>query len=160
MSRIDIHGRLVGKNGRMTSGLFSSDEQVYSTPRALFDSVDREFGFDLDVCATAANAKCKRFFTIADDGLRQKWDGVCWMNPPYDDVMSWMAKAWMEAGNGCTVVSLLPARTDTAWFHIYAAKGEIRFIRGRLRFEGQKSSSPFPSILVIFRPRSADAEGS
>jgi phage N-6-adenine-methyltransferase len=133
--------------------LFSSATDDWETPQFLFDGIDAEFGFDLDVCASETNAKCKRFFTRFEDGLRQNWDGVCWMNPPYGrDIERWMKKAFDAAIAGALVVCLVPVRTDTRWWHRYAMRGEIRYLRGRLRFGNSKNSAPFPSALVIFRP--------
>jgi phage N-6-adenine-methyltransferase len=133
--------------------LFSSATDEWETPRFLFDGLDAEFGFDLDVSANHINAKCKRYFTRTEDGLRQKWEGVCWMNPPYGrDIERWMQKAFESASAGALVVCLVPVRTDTRWWHKFAMRGEIRYLRGRLRFGGSKNSAPFPSALVIFRP--------
>jgi site-specific DNA-methyltransferase (adenine-specific) len=133
---------------------FSSATCEWSTPQWLFDSLDREFGFTLDPCATAENAKCRRFFTAADDGLAQDWSGdVVFMNPPYGAVIGrWMQKAFEEAQAGATVVCLVPARTDTGWWHRYAMRGEIRLLRGRLKFGNARHAAPFPSAIVVFRP--------
>jgi phage N-6-adenine-methyltransferase len=115
--------------------------------------LNAEFEFTLDPCATAANAKCVRFFTLEQDGLAQEWTGRVFMNPPYGrQIGSWMRKAWESAGSTAElVVCLVPARTCAAWWHEYAARGEVRFLRGRLRFGGAKSSAPFPSAVVVFR---------
>lgn len=133
---------------------FSSSTDEWPTPRAFFDAVVAEFGqFDLDPCATSESAKAASFYTKDDDGLVQKWRGRVWMNPPYGRTIgAWMRKAYESALDGCFVVCLVPARTDTAWWHDYAAKGEVRFIRGRLKFGDAKNSAPFPSALVVFRP--------
>ena len=132
---------------------FSSASDLWSTPQEFFDTLNAEFHFTVDVCATRENAKCSTFFTKQDDGLKQKWRGVVWMNPPYGrEISQWMAKAYASLQEGATVVCLVPARTDTAWWHNYAVKGEIRFIRGRLKFGGQTNSAPFPSAVVIFKP--------
>ena len=131
---------------------FSSATDLWSTPQAFFDSLHAEFGFSVDVCATKENAKCKFYFSPSMDGLTHPWKGVCWMNPPYGrEIGKWVRKAYESALGGATVVCLLPARTDTAWWHDYAIKGEVRFLRGRLKFGGQKNSAPFPSAVVIFR---------
>lgn len=136
---------------------FSSQRMDWETPQWLFDQLDAEFGFELDVCATPENAKCERYFTPEHDGLSQEWTGVCWMNPPYGrEIGRWMRKAYESSLNGATVVCLVPARTDTAWWHDYAAKGEVRFLRGRLRFVGARHSAPFPSAIVVFRPCKRD----
>lgn len=132
----------------------SSATEEWATPDATFRQLALEFGpFDLDVCATDANAKCDRYFTKADDGLAQDWGtGRCWMNPPYGPTIGdWMAKAWEASRLGATVVCLVPARTDTAWWHEWAMRGEIRFLRGRLKFGGMPNPAPFPSAVVVFR---------
>ena len=131
---------------------FSSQTDVWATPQETFDKLHSEFGFALDVCALPENAKCARYFTPEQDGLAQEWRGICWMNPPYGrEIGRWMRKAYESSRAGATVVCLVPARTDTAWWHDYAVKGEIRFIRGRLKFGGQTNSAPFPSAIVIFK---------
>jgi site-specific DNA-methyltransferase (adenine-specific) len=133
-------------------GMFSSNRKDWATPQWLFDQLDKEFHFTLDVCATATNAKCEKFYTVFDDGLKQKWEGVCWMNPPYGhEVAQWIAKAYEEANKGATVVALLAARTDTRWFHKYIyQKAEIRFLPGRLYFDDGPGRSPFPSMIVVW----------
>jgi phage N-6-adenine-methyltransferase len=136
-----------------TALMFSSGKCEWETPQAVFDALHKEFIFETDVCALASNAKCDTFFTPESNGLLHKWVGVCWMNPPYGREMpKWIRKAWESAQEGATVVCLLPARTDTAAWHDYCVKGEIRFIRGRLKFGGHTNSAPFPSAIVIFRP--------
>lgn len=98
------------------------------------------------------NAKCSKYYSPEQDGLSQKWDGVCWCNPPYGrKVKDWVLKAEQSAKDGAIVVMLLPARTDTKWFHDYIlGKAEIRFLKGRLKFGGANNSAPFPSMIVIF----------
>lgn len=116
--------------------------------------MNKEFHFNLDVCATKVNAKCEKYYTKKEDGLSQQWHGNCWMNPPYGrEIGKWMKKALEASKEGALVACLVPARTDTAWWHEYAMKGEIRFIRGRLKFGGSQNSAPFPSAVVIFRPQ-------
>ena len=137
----------------VNSGLFTSRTDLWSTPERTFAELDREFGFTLDVCALPENAKCERFFSPDVDGLKQVWKGVCWMNPPYGrEIGKWMRKAWESSLSGATVVCLVPARTDTGWWHDYAVKGAIRYIRGRLKFGGSKNPAPFPSAVVVFLP--------
>ena len=133
---------------------FSSKTCVWETPRQLFEKLDSEFNFTLDVCALPENAKCRRYYTPETDGLKQAWSGVCWMNPPYGrEIGKWVEKAFESAKAGATVVCLLPARTDTAWWHSFVMEAfEIRFLRGRLRFVGAENSAPFPSAVVVFRP--------
>jgi phage N-6-adenine-methyltransferase len=109
--------------------------------------------FDLDVCATPENAKCARYYTREQDGLAQSWTGRVWMNPPYGrEIGLWVAKALasVESGDAEIVVCLVPARTDTRWWHQYAAKGEVEFLTGRVKFGGCKNSAPFPSAVVVF----------
>ncbi|WP_156276197.1 phage N-6-adenine-methyltransferase [Neomoorella glycerini] len=140
----------------MNRGLFSSASDEWETPQWLFDQLNKEFRFVLDVCATPENAKCPYYYTKEQDALNCSWVWAknCWMNPPYGrQIGQWVRKAYEEAKAGATVVCLLPARTDTAWWHDYCMKGEIRFIRGRLKFGRSKNSAPFPSAIVIFRPR-------
>lgn len=127
----------------------------WATPATVFEPLHREFGFTLDVCATAENAKCPRFYTRRDDGLSRPWRGVVWCNPPYGrQIAAWVRKA-AEAAlvHRATVVCLLPGRVDTAWFHDVCLRfGEVRFYRGRIYFSGA-DRAPFPSIIVVFRPR-------
>jgi len=134
----------------INSVLYSSESEVWETPKDLFDKLDAEFNFDIDVCALPSNAKCITFFTPEQDGLKQKWEGVCWMNPPYGrKIGAWMRKAFESK---TTVVCLVPARTDTKWWHDYAMKAsEIRFVKGRLKFGDSKNSAPFPSAIIVFR---------
>lgn len=131
---------------------FSSATDQWATPPEFFGRMAQEFAFDVDVCALPENAKVGRYFTPQENGLAQEWRGICWMNPPYGrGIGAWVRKAYESAQQGATVVCLLPARTDTAWFHDYCQRGEIRFLRGRLKFGGSKNSAPFPSMVVIFR---------
>lgn len=134
--------------------LFSSATDLWATPQQFFDALNAEFGFTTDVCALPENAKCPTHFTPEQDGLQQEWRGRCWMNPPYGrEIGLWVRKAYESARGGATVVCLLPARTDTRWWHEYIQdKAEVRFVRGRLKFGGSKNSAPFPSVVVIFRP--------
>jgi phage N-6-adenine-methyltransferase len=133
---------------------FSSKTVEWATPQSFFDELNLEFGFETDVCSTHENAKCEHHYTKEDDGLSRNWTGVCWMNPPYGrQIKHWIKKAYDSSLSGATVVCLIPARTDTAYWHDYCMKGEIRFIRGRLKFGGCENSAPFPNAVVIFRPK-------
>ena len=135
----------------ITTGLFTSNTDLWETPQYVFDTLDREFNFDIDVCAIKTNRKCDKYYTPAADGLSQEWKGVCWMNPPYGrEIGKWIKKAYESSERGATVVCLLPARTDTKWWHDYCMQGEIRLFKGRLKFGGSKNSAPFPSAIVIF----------
>jgi phage N-6-adenine-methyltransferase len=130
---------------------FSSKTEIWETPQDFFNKYNDLYHFTLDVCATPENAKCPNFFTKEDDGLSKDWSGVCWMNPPYGrEIGKWMKKAYESSLNGAVVVCLVPSRTDTMWWHEYAMKGEIEFIKGRLKFGGSKNSAPFPSAVVVF----------
>lgn len=132
---------------------FSSESDEWATPQWLFDALHKEFGFTLDPCSDGRNAKCDRFHTMFDSGLLKDWGReVVFMNPPYSTVADWMGKAYGAALAGATVVCLIPSRTDTAWWHKYAMKCEIRFLRGRLKFGDAENSAPFPSALVVMRP--------
>lgn len=130
--------------------MFSSKSNLWETPQDFFDQLDAEFHFETDVCATPENAKCERYFTPEIDGLKQEWTGVCWCNPPYGrEIGKWVKKA---SESDATVVMLIPARTDTAWFHDYICeKAEVRFVRGRLKFGDGSNYAPFPNLVVIFR---------
>ena len=131
-----------------------AETDVWATPSWLYNALDREFGFSLDPCSDGSNAKCERFFTPTENGLLRDWGReVVFMNPPYSEIDKWMRKAYGSALEGATVVCLIPARTDTSWWHECAMKGEIRFIRGRLKFGDAENSAPFPSAVIVFRPR-------
>ena len=140
-----------------TDVLFSSKTDLWETPQPFFDDLDKEIHFTLDACALPENAKCAEYYTPEMDGLSRKWGGVVWRNPPYGrEVWKWVQRGLDASRNGATVVMLLPARTDTKWFHesIYG-KAEIRFVRGRLKFGDSKNTAPFPSMVVIYRPEDA-----
>jgi len=131
---------------------FSSETDLWETPQDFFDKYNAVHGFDLDVCALPENAKCKKYFTPEMDGLKQEWTGVVWCNPPYGrQIKHWIKKAYESSLKGAKVVMLIPARTDTAYWHDYVMKGEIEFIRGRLKFGESKENAPFPSAIVIFK---------
>ena len=143
---------------------FSSKSDMWETPQDFFDKLNEEFNFETDVCALPENTKCKKYFTPEQDGLTQKWEGVCWMNPPYGNkIGKWIKKAYESGEKGATVVCLVPSRTDTSYWHNYCMKGEIRFFRGRLKFKNRAlpsyredgnykiSPAPFPSAIIVFR---------
>ena len=132
---------------------FQSNNVEYETPPNLFLPLDNEFHFTLDVAASERNKKCQRYLTKEIDALEQSWNGeTCWMNPPWGrPLKKWVEKAYRESTNGATVVCLLPVRSNTNWWHDYCMKGEIRFIRGRPRFNNGKHGLPFPLAIVIFR---------
>lgn len=150
--------------GKINGGLFSSKRPDWGTPLDLYEALDAEFQFQLDAAAWDWNALAPVWFTIFDDALTLDWywvlteildvPPVAFLNPPYGSVIgNFVAKAAMEAEKGVTTATLLPARTDTAWFQDWVFRAaEIRFIRGRLRFVGATSSAPFPSCVAVFRP--------
>ncbi|MBM0777150.1 DNA N-6-adenine-methyltransferase [Staphylococcus epidermidis] len=133
---------------------YSSKSNEWATPQKLFDELNEEFNFTLDPCATDENAKCNKHFTIEDDGLSKDWSkDVVFMNPHYGrEIKKWIKKAYEESLNGATVVCLIPARTDTTYWHdfIFDKADDIRFLRGRLKFGNSKNSAPFPSVIVIY----------
>jgi len=134
----------------------SSEDMTWATPQEWFDYLNLEFKFTLDPCCVAATAKCDMFYTPEIDGLKQSWAGQrVFMNPPYGEaIYHWMKKAYEECLHGkALVVCFVPARVDTQWWHDFAAKGEIRFPIGRVKFAGAEASAPFPVAIVIFRPR-------
>ena len=138
-----------------TKLMFSSAKSDWETPQDLFDELDDEFHFTLDAASSDLNAKCEKHYTVEDDGLSQSWAGNnVFLNPPYGrNMKDWMRKAYEESqAENTTVVVLVPARTDTAWFHDYVyGKAELRFLRGRLKFGGCENSAPFPSLVVVYR---------
>ena len=142
-------------------GRFSSARDDWATPASLFAELDAEFGFTLDPCCYPHTAKCARFYTRETDGLAHSWEGErVFMNPPYGrDIPRWMEKAHAEGLRGATVVALVPVRTDTRWWHdhVIGADAEIRFLKGRVRFEldGKAGASPFASAVIVYRPRVA-----
>jgi len=149
--------------------IFSKATDEWRTPQEVFEALDAEFGFDVDVAASRENRWKEEFYgpdhwrDDRRDALAQSSWGqrVCWMNPPYSQCLAFIARAAMEAACGSTVVALVPSRTDTRWWHSYVWDAEkhqpwpgveIRFVRGRLKFGGSKNSAPFPSVIVIFKP--------
>ena len=137
--------------------LFSSEKDDWETPQDLFDKLNEEFKFTLDPCCTHKTAKCKKYFTKEDDGLSKSWAGeTVFCNPPYGKMIKkWIEKSYMESRNNkCKVVLLIPVRTDTKWFHEFCMDPivvkSITFIKGRLKFGGQKNPAPFPSMVVEF----------
>lgn len=150
----------------------SSKTDLWETPQELFDHYDKIFHFQTDVCALPQNAKCKHYFTPQEDGLKQNWTGVCWMNPPYGNpeypcranckkkkckdrgccnhkykpgIIDWVKKAYESSLGGATIVCLLPSRTDTEWWHEYVMKGEIEFKKGRVRFIDEDGNTKMPA---------------
>ena len=133
--------------------MFSSKSNEWETPPDFFDKLNKKFKFTLDPCCTPDNAKCKKYYTYREDGLLCSWkDEVVFVNPPYGDVGKWVKKSYLESTvNGATVVMLIPARTDTKYWHNYVMKAsEVYFVKGRLKFGDSQNSAPFPSAVVVF----------
>ncbi len=139
------------KNTQQT--MFSHKSDEFETPLDFYHKLDRKYHFTLDPCATKQNAKCSKFYTIQDDGLKQDWQGeVVFVNPPYSKNKDWIKKCYEEGQKlDTTVVVLIPSRTDTKYWHDYIMKAqEIHFVKGRLKFGNEKNCAPFPSAVVIF----------
>ena len=137
---------------------FSSVSNEWETPKEFFKKYDDIYNFDIDVCANELNHLCKKYYSESNSALEKDWIGNCWMNPPYGrEIAKWMAKAETAGRSGVVVVCLIPARTDTAWWHDYAMKGKVFLIRCRLKFGNAKQCAPFPSAVVVFGPNT-DAE--
>ena len=136
----------------INDGLFTSNTDMWATPQDFFDELNKEFNFTLDPCSTHENAKCEKHYTVEDDGLSKDWTGeTVFCNPPYGKEIGKWVKKCMESVGGARV-ALLPARTDTRWFHDYVyGRAEIRFVKGRLKFGDSKNSAPFPSMVAIWR---------
>jgi site-specific DNA-methyltransferase (adenine-specific) len=146
----------------VNDALYSSAKGDWATPQWLFEILDREFGFGLDAAASVENAKCSKFFVESDDALNKSWviwnekdcsNETIWLNPPYGrGIGLWMQKAYESSLNGAMVVCLVPARTDTSWFHdwVFDKAAEVRFLKGRLKFGNAENSAPFPSCLVVY----------
>ena len=135
--------------------MFSSKTGEWATPQEFFDKLNWRFGpFDLDPCAHASNTKCANFFTEAEDGLSKNWEGfTSFVNPPYGrGIEKWIQKAYEESRKEDTkVVMLIPARTDTKYWHQYVMRAdEVYFVKGRLKFGDSDNSAPFPSAIVVF----------
>ncbi len=135
---------------------FSSKSNEWYTPQYLFDELNEKYQFTLDPCASHENAKCDKYFTIEDDGLTKDWSkDIVFMNPPYGrNIKHWIKKAYEESVKGATVVCLIPARTDTTYWHDYIFNNayNIKFLKGRIKFGGASNSAPFPSAIVVFKP--------
>lgn len=139
----------------MNKVLFSSKTDEWSTPQDLYDELNKEFNFTLDPCATNENHKCEKYYTLVDNGLLKDWSReTVFMNPPYGrEITQWIAKAYHTSLEGATIVCLLPARTNTNWFHAFIINKakEIRFLKGKIKFGNSKTGAPFPSMIVVFK---------
>lgn len=135
--------------GNFDSNRFKSTNQSWETPDDLFKKIDSKFNFTRDVCASEANTKCKLFWSEFDSCLDKEWSGINWMNPPYKNMKQFVKKAYEQRHNAVTVL-LIPARTNTKWWHEWCMKGEILFICGRPKFKGCIYGLPQPLALVVF----------
>jgi phage N-6-adenine-methyltransferase len=157
--------------------MFSKASDEWATPWSMFDELHAEFHFALDAAATRENTKCIRhlgsdgagvfsdalianWWSLVADGWTLRTNSAVWLNPPYSKCREFIAKAASEAQKGCTVVCLVPSRTDTKWWHEHVWDGEkhqpragveVRFLKGRVKFGGAKHGAPFPSVVIIFR---------
>lgn len=143
------------------TGKFTSTRQDWNTPKSLFEPLNAEFKFTVDLAASTENALAPKFYTKELDGLKQPWEGVCWLNPPFGDksskMVDWIKRAYMQSQRNpdLTVVMLIPARTNTRWFHQYCMKAaEVRFICGRPKFGGATHGLPQPLVLIVFKKSS------
>ena len=139
--------------------VFSSKKHDWETPSYLFNKYNDIYNFELDVCAEAHNTKLDNYISPEQNGLKTSWADRNWCNPPYRNVSEWVEKAYKESWEDRLTVMLLPARTDTKWFHRYIYKRdnvEVEFLKGRLKFVGAQHAAPFPSMIVIFKPISLD----
>lgn len=140
---------------------FKSVKMDWGTPDSLFNQLDLEYNFQRDLAASDINAKCLTYFTELDNSLNIDWhklSGWSWLNPPYGrQLKHWIKKCHEEAELGAKIVCLLPARTDTSYFHDYIyGKYEITFLRGRVKFlnNGEEmDAAPFPSMIVVFKKK-------
>lgn len=144
----------------LNDALFSSENHAWGTPPDFFASLHAEFDFEIDLAALPENALLPKFYTPADNSLSQNWTTssgkAAWLNPPYGrEIGNWVRKAYESSvEHGTTVVVLVPSRTDTRWWQDWAMKAdEIRLVSGRLKFVGAPTSAPFPSAVLVFRPR-------
>lgn len=141
----------------LSKALFSSNSDEWATPQKLFDELNAEFNFSIDLAATRGNNKCEKFITEVEDSLSVGWhvlNGWLWLNPPYSNIKDWVKKCYEENLRGAKIVLLIPSRTGTRYFHDYIYHNpnvEIRFLKGRLKFSDSKNSAPFDSMVVIFK---------
>jgi len=137
---------------------FSSAKQEWETPQELFDGLNKRYNFKFDLAADTTNNKCANYFSLCHgDALEFKWKGNCWLNPPYggagaNRLANWVEKAYNESKTGdCIVTMLIPARTNTRWWHEYCMKAtEVLFINGRPKFGGAAYGLPQPLAVVTF----------
>jgi len=147
-------------NEKIRDLMFSSRDKEWRTPQSFFDKLNKIHGpYTLDPCCTRASKKCLRHYTAEDDGLSKSWQGHnVFMNPPYGrDIGKWLKKAYEESRDpGTLVTCLIPARTDTKYWHDYCMKAwRIYFVKGRIKFDTAdsegKNAAPFPSAVVVFK---------
>lgn len=146
---------------------FKSGRQDWSTPDNLFLLLDREFNFEIDVAASYKNTKCNKFISKEEDSMKQSWNGICWLNPPYGDVGGYTLKKWIEKSynesqkDNCVVVILIPSKTNTIWWHKYCMRAkEVRFIKGRPKFDDYIHGLPFPLSVIVFEKHNKETKFS
>jgi phage N-6-adenine-methyltransferase len=134
--------------------MFSSKSDEWETPQSFFNKLNKIYNFTLDPCSTPESAKCEKYYTLEDDGLSKSWENeTVFVNPPYGKIKAWVKKAYDESiNNGAVVVMLIPARTDTRYWHEYIMEeaDSIYFVKGRLKFGNSPNSAPFPSAVIVF----------
>ncbi len=142
---------------RFDKNRFRTENQSWETPQELFDLLNNEFNFDIDLAASKENTKCKKFISKEENALTKSWEGICWLNPPYggsskNSLKNWVKKSYEEAlKSGCMVIMLIPARTNTEWWHKYCMKAnEVRLIKGRPKFKGCTHGLPQPLAIIVF----------
>jgi phage N-6-adenine-methyltransferase len=138
----------------LNKGIFTSDHDSWETPNYIFDDLHRVFNFTLDVCANDYNHKLNNYYSEEINGLKQDWQGVCYMNPPYGRAIDkWIKKAYNESLKGTKIVALIPARTDTKWFQYCWNADYLYFIKGRVKFlknNKEIGAATFPSVIVVW----------
>jgi len=146
-------------------GKFESTKQEWKTPDNVFDPLDEEFHFDIDLAADKTNHKCKRYFSEKNNALIKDWRGTCWLNPPfgnkYGTIKDWVRKSYEESMKNNIIVMLIPTRTNTNWWSEYVMKSkEIRFIRGRPKFGDSKHGLPQPLAIIVFKRHTGETQYS
>lgn len=139
--------------GKINSSWYASSSDEWATPQDFYDRLNDRYHFTLDPCASETNAKCTKYYTKVQDGLIKDWSGeVCWVNPPYgSETKKWVKKCFFESLKGTQIALLIPARTDTSYFHDFIlGKARLEFVRGRLHFNDGEQGAPFPSVVAFY----------
>lgn len=149
MPKLKDRGKLNIFGYQTPMGSTGNKTQERETPRHIYDHLDREYHFTRDVCASDKNFKHKKYWTKKDNCLNKKWSGICFMNPPYNQLQEFMRKAYAERHNAITVC-FIPIMTNVGWFHEFVVKGEVYFVKGRPKFDGARTGFPQPMAVVVF----------